>query len=448
MLLGVNMPPKHLDNGGAEAGGHPARKTRTRSRLLARMTTVAADRGYVECSVEEVLQGTGISRSTFYQHFGEKLSCFIAALEVAKGSFLAELEDRAGAGDTGPAELAAEIVACAQADRARARVLFGESLAGGPRALAIRDQLLGACARLLAQREVASGESLLISRPALIAGLCRLLAIELERGDLDLGQLASDLAAWWQTDLAPAPLYGSRSDRLTEPIEVAPSASIPSLGLDLGFSGDGSQTPGVTARRRIELAVLEHCYEIGYSAMSIEDITRTAGISRKTFYAHFAGKAEATLTTNERVFQAGMMAAAAGFFSAEEWPARAWQGGIALLSFLAANPQAAYLSFVESARVGRGARALIYERAAAFKLFLEEGYRWRTQAGALPRVVSEAVMATMFEWAFTELRRRREGSALLAQLPQLTAVILVPFMGQREAIAAIERLREHPNPDV
>lgn len=66
-------------------------------------------------------------------------------------------------------------------------------------------------------------------------------------------------------------------------------------------------------------------------------------MSRKAFYAQFEEKRAAALEANERVFQGAMSACAAGFFSAETWPDRIWQGGAALLDFFAANPRNAYL---------------------------------------------------------------------------------------------------------
>jgi hypothetical protein len=48
-------------------------------------------------------------------------------------------------------------------------------------------------------------------------------------------------------------------------------------------------------------------------------------------------------------------------------------------------------------------------------------------------------MATMFEWAFHELRQSRGAERLLAILPQLTYVILAPFMGPEAAAEFVEK---------
>lgn len=48
------------------------RKEDTRSRLLAAAATAFCERGYVPVSIEEIALAAGVSRMTFYRHFGGK----------------------------------------------------------------------------------------------------------------------------------------------------------------------------------------------------------------------------------------------------------------------------------------------------------------------------------------------------------------------------------------
>jgi AcrR family transcriptional regulator len=53
-----------------------------RERLLAAMLRAAAELGYREANVQDVIERAGVSRPTFYEHFSNKEACFLAAFDV------------------------------------------------------------------------------------------------------------------------------------------------------------------------------------------------------------------------------------------------------------------------------------------------------------------------------------------------------------------------------
>jgi AcrR family transcriptional regulator len=73
-----------------------SREAAQRSLLLAAMTGAAAAKGYRACRVEDVLERSGLSRSSFYAHFKDKTECFMAAFEVAVEGLLAAATDAVG----------------------------------------------------------------------------------------------------------------------------------------------------------------------------------------------------------------------------------------------------------------------------------------------------------------------------------------------------------------
>jgi AcrR family transcriptional regulator len=183
-------------------------------------------------------------------------------------------------------------------------------------------------------------------------------------------------------------------------------------------------------RERILAALAEVTYERGYAALSVEEITKSAGVSRKAFYSQFRDRQQAASEAHELFFQQGMTAAATAFFApAPNWPERVWAGGRALAFFFAAHPQNAYLSFVETHAIGAPAVQQTYDRLMAFTLFLEEGYHYRPEAEGLPRLCSEALAAVMFESAHRVTRRGRGAEGLVEIVPQLIYLCLAPFMG-------------------
>ncbi|MGW1614064.1 TetR/AcrR family transcriptional regulator [Streptomyces sp. NPDC002285] len=55
-----------------------------RQRLLYAMTVVVAEKGYIAATVADVTARAGVSRKTFYELFGDKEECFIAAAETGR----------------------------------------------------------------------------------------------------------------------------------------------------------------------------------------------------------------------------------------------------------------------------------------------------------------------------------------------------------------------------
>ncbi|MGH2906545.1 MAG: TetR/AcrR family transcriptional regulator [Solirubrobacterales bacterium] len=54
-----------------------------KSRLIAAMTKVAAEKGYARTTVVDVVSEAGVAKPTFYEHFADKQACLIAAYDAA-----------------------------------------------------------------------------------------------------------------------------------------------------------------------------------------------------------------------------------------------------------------------------------------------------------------------------------------------------------------------------
>lgn len=90
----IEPPPSGLDGGSAldlhlwklPRGRHglpPELVARSqRERLLAAVVRVAAGKGYLACSVADILKAAGVGRESFYRHFSDKEDCFIAANDM------------------------------------------------------------------------------------------------------------------------------------------------------------------------------------------------------------------------------------------------------------------------------------------------------------------------------------------------------------------------------
>src|SRR5215217_867026 len=54
-----------------------------RTRLLEAAGRAVADKGYAATTIDDFVRGAGVSKKTFYEHFDDKLDCFLAAYEAA-----------------------------------------------------------------------------------------------------------------------------------------------------------------------------------------------------------------------------------------------------------------------------------------------------------------------------------------------------------------------------
>jgi len=123
-------------------------------------------------------------------------------------------------------------------------------------------------------------------------------------------------------------------------------------------------------RRRLLRAAAEEFAERGYSAASAASITRRAGMSKATFYAHFQNKEDCILALYDRANEVvtGAMAEAARAVGTTDAAARLHAGTRAYLQAIAEHPEFAHTLLVEI--IGAGPRALA-KRDQATALFAD-----------------------------------------------------------------------------
>jgi AcrR family transcriptional regulator len=147
-----------------------------RTRLLEAVGLAVADKGYAAATIDDIVRGAGVSKKTFYEHFADKLGCFLAAYEAASDELFehvraaqeAAAEDEAPAGRAGqPRADGGEWLARTRAgihaylrwlaaEPALARVFLIEIAAAGPAALERRERLRDRYAERIRRLQVAN----------------------------------------------------------------------------------------------------------------------------------------------------------------------------------------------------------------------------------------------------------------------------------------------------
>jgi AcrR family transcriptional regulator len=414
------------------------RKATQRERLLKGMIAAATRDGYAGANVSAVIGEAGVSRPTFYDYFEDRDDCFVATIIDVHQRLLGEVRD-AIAQDPPQQALASAIVATlnfAGSQPAEARFLMKETLAGGPRALDARDQGIAQTAKLVEEafKRVPADTAIPdVPIAAVLGALHRLLASRLRRSERALGGLEQDLLAWiagygqraaqhrWRS-LAPLGAHG-RSPYLPPTTLRAP----PALGP--GRPRLSEEEVAENHRQRIMFATSQIVQERGYTAATVSEITRLAGVDGRAFYRLFADKQEAFSAIHELGFQYLMAATAGAFFAGKSWPERIWEAFRAAAQSIDDTPTFAHLAFVEAYAVGPRGIQRVEDSHVAFTIFLQEGYRFQTESHTPPsRLALEAIITTIFEIIYVQTRAsaKPKTDALLAHFVHLC---LAPFIG-------------------
>jgi len=115
-----------------------------RTRLLEAAGRAVAEKGYAAATIEDIVRGAGVSKKTFYEHFADKLDCFLAAYEAASDELLEHVSAAQDAAGDWVDRTRAGIHAYLRwlaAEPALARVFLIEIAAAGPEALERRERV-------------------------------------------------------------------------------------------------------------------------------------------------------------------------------------------------------------------------------------------------------------------------------------------------------------------
>jgi AcrR family transcriptional regulator len=194
-------------------------------------------------------------------------------------------------------------------------------------------------------------------------------------------------------------------------------------------------------RDRILAGVADACSAKGYGEMSVEDIIAAAGVSRRTFYEHFKNKEHAFLAAYDAVVVQLFGRVNGAVESAEALPGKVRAGLSAFLGFLAGEPAFARMCIVDVLAAGPEAVARRDGAMRGFSQLILQNVRAVVGDDAPPAmdVISETVVGGIYEVVYARVLRR-EFDELPRLLPDLVYALLLPFLGQRAALAEYRRL--------
>ena len=193
--------------------------------------------------------------------------------------------------------------------------------------------------------------------------------------------------------------------------------------LPRGSHGLDRDVVAASQRARLLEAVGRAVAGRGYAAATIDDIVRGAGVSKKTFYEHFADKQECFVAAYEAAAEELFRRVREAHGTSDDWLERTRAGIRAYLQWLAAEPALARVFLIEVAAAGPSAaeaRERIRDRYAALMRDLQD--EARADIPALPRLPEEVFHAAVA--AVDELVVRRIREATAERLPELEPILL------------------------
>jgi AcrR family transcriptional regulator len=118
-----------------------------RQRIINGLAAEVSEKGYRAVTVADVVKRAGIARNTFYENFGSKEECFLAAQQYAMSTALEQVVGAAENVDDWPRRVAAGLTALLDyvvSEPALARTCTVEALAAGPASVRYYEESLQA----------------------------------------------------------------------------------------------------------------------------------------------------------------------------------------------------------------------------------------------------------------------------------------------------------------
>ena len=427
-----------------------------REQIVEALIEVAAERGYLDTTVELIVGRAGLDRPAFDRHFRGKYDCFLSAWQEMNEECMAGMMEAYNSQEDWPDRLravACEVIHALRHDPSRAAFAV-EVLAAGDAARARRDMTMRAIASLIdaGRNEMEDPESVpRVTAEALAGSAYGQVYAKVVRGAAHelpalIPQLMSAVVMpYLGVEAAleelgrgsePPARYGRAVD--AEPGDTTPDPAAeypPELArLPPGRHGLPREFVAHNQRERLIAGLAEAVAEHGYAGTTIAHITRHAAVSRRTFYEHFASKDECFVAAYDTVMAELRERISIAFEEAGDWPHAVRAGIAAMLQFLAAEPNLARLCMVEALVAG----PVVVERYDAaiqsFVPFFSSGREGR------PPEVLERLSPTTEEalvGGMVSLISRRvlagKTAELESLLPDLVEFVLTPYLGSAEA---------------
>ena len=186
-------------------------------------------------------------------------------------------------------------------------------------------------------------------------------------------------------------------------------------------------------RERILISMSRACAEKGYVATTIADIVEPAGVSRATFYELFKDKEECLQASMELSLADAMGRIVAVYSPDKPWAQMVTDAAAAFLDLLASRPAFARMALIEAPAAGGRSYEMYASGKRVLQALLDRGRDDPLEEEAIPPSAGRAALAAAESLIVGQIlagnsRRLRE------LLPDIVYIVVVPYLGQDEAL--------------
>lgn len=185
-------------------------------------------------------------------------------------------------------------------------------------------------------------------------------------------------------------------------------------------------------RHRFIAAFGKAAAEHGYRDLTIDQVARYAGVSPAQIEAHFASKEQGLVAAQDAFLERLWLDVLDACEGAEQWPAKVRAALRSVIASLVEANNLARVFAIEATAASVAAAARQLTILDGFAKLLGEGRRLYPAAASLPPVTERAVVGGIAS-IISGFLLSEEPAALVAIEPELVELVLVPFIGPREA---------------
>jgi AcrR family transcriptional regulator len=423
----------------ASRGLPPARiAEHQKRRLEGAMVEAVARHGFAGTTLSELVGLAGVSKSTFYEHFDNKLDCFLATFDEIVREMATRVEEVYRLPGDSRARLLRALSAFMDLvvdEPAAAGLTTVESLTLGAAGVERREQGARAFERMVRQSLDHSPSPVEISDTvarAIVAGIRGVVYRHLRDNETaalpdSVGSLV-DWAVSYQHEPGEAgrrAIEAARQAPTRQPEHEARENSEGTLPWEEPADSPRSRAQ-LTQRERMVRAAAQVVVARGYEALSIPAISAAAGTSNQTFYEHFDSKRDAFLAAFEAAAADALRVAGGAFLAEGDRPEALGAAIRALLEYFAERELFSRLVFFELPSAGPLALDRADRAMDDFTRFLKPGVAPAALGGPLPPRVLPAIGSGIWTAIQHEIAQGRRQS-LPALAPEITQLAVGPF---------------------
>jgi TetR/AcrR family transcriptional regulator len=409
-----------------------------RARIHGAMIEAVAHSGYEGTSVKRVIELAGVSRRSFYEQFANKQDCFLLTfdliverdLQQLRSAYLSaegSLEQRARA----TFERAAKAI---EEDRKAGVLVVLEAPRAGAAGLLRLRRAAHACEQMLGRAFAESPDAPALPVPivrAIAGGLEGIAASALrEPRAARHVDLAEEMLGWTLLFRTPA------AEELAGRMAAGLAVRLREVSATYGRGQHGAEAPARDERARVLQGMLRLVAREDYDALTAPQIAEEANVSIDAFCAQFDDKQHCLLATIDMIGEELLAIAADPGLASEPWEQAVRRVLAGLMGYLASHPLQTRVLAQEALCTGGDAFDRIVELVLAIATLLTEGAPTRAQ-GVL---VTEAVAGAIWHTIRCQVAGGRV-ELLAAVSDHLSCVVLAPFIGAEDAIAAVTEER-------